>query len=63
MTSYGLTPRPELPAEELAAVVAAATELLRSSAVLDEDQVPSWRFSGRWFNAGPYALRRPHRLN
>lgn len=58
--SYGLAPRPELPAEELAAVIAAATELLRAPSADYEDGPPSWRFSGRWFNAGRFALRRPH---
>jgi hypothetical protein len=46
---------------EVAAVVAAATELLsrrRETATVDD--VPRWRFSGRWFSAHPYSeLRRP----
>ena len=62
--SYGLTPRPELPAEEMAVLVAAAQELLKTPAAMDlVDHAPSWRFSGRWFNAGPYALRRPYRTH
>jgi hypothetical protein len=28
-----------------------------------KDKPPAWRFSGRWFNVGPYALRRPHHVN
>ncbi|HQT99225.1 MAG TPA: hypothetical protein PLG60_01840 [Acidimicrobiales bacterium] len=61
--SYGLTPRPELSAEELAAVVAAAEELLRHERRRVVDRPPAWRFSGRWFNSGRYANRRPHHLN
>jgi hypothetical protein len=58
--TYGLTPRPELPPDELAALIAAAEEVLRSEkAVTIVDQAPVWRFSGRWFNAGPYSDRRP----
>lgn len=59
--SYGLAPRPELPGEEMAALVAAAEEVLRASQSVVVDRAPSWRFSGRWFNAGPYSLRRPNR--
>jgi hypothetical protein len=58
--NYGLTPRPELPPDELAALVAAVEEVMRSektAAVVD--QAPVWRFSGRWFNAAPFANRRP----
>jgi hypothetical protein len=58
--NYGLTPRPELPPDELAALVAAAEEVLRSEkSVAVVDQVPAWRFSGRWFNASPLSNRRP----
>jgi hypothetical protein len=58
--SYGLTPRPELPPDELAALVAAAEEVLRSEkADVVVDQAPIWRFSGRWFNASPISNRRP----
>jgi hypothetical protein len=58
--SHGLTPRPELPPDELAALIAAAEEVLRSEkAVATVDLAPVWRFSGRWFNAGPYSDRRP----
>ncbi len=57
---YGLSPRPELPAEEMAALIAVAEELLKAQAAVVDDQVSSWRFSGRWFNAGPFANRRPY---
>jgi hypothetical protein len=58
--NYGLTPRPELPPDELAALVAAAEEILRSEKVVAVvDQAPIWRFSGRWFNAAPFSNRRP----
>ena len=60
--SYGLKPRPELPPDELAALAAAAEEILRSEKIVVVDQVPNWRFSGRWFNAAPFSNRRP-RLN
>jgi hypothetical protein len=45
----------------MAALVAAAEEVLRASQSVVVDRAPSWRFSGRWFNAGPYSLRRPNR--
>lgn len=61
--SHGLSPRPTLPEEELAALVAVAEELLRAPRVRVTDTTPAWRFSGRWFAAGPYALRRPHALH
>jgi hypothetical protein len=59
--NYGLAPRPELPPDELAALVAAIEEVLRNekAAVALVDPVPSWRFSGRWFNAAPFTNRRP----
>jgi hypothetical protein len=60
--NYGLTPRPDLPPEEMAALVAAVEEMLREEkAVAASDQVPNWRFSGRWFNAAPFSNRRPRR--
>ena len=59
--SYGLPPRPELPSEEMAAIIAAAEGILKAKESVVVDQTPSWRFSGRWFNAGPYSLRRPNR--
>jgi hypothetical protein len=46
----------------MAALVVAAEELLKSQAQIVADAPPSWRFSGRWFNAGPYAYRRPYRV-
>lgn len=60
--NYGLAPRPQLDPDEMAALLVAAQELLRTQALVVSDPLPSWRFSGRWFNAGPYALRRPYRV-
>jgi len=60
---HGLAPRPELGPEETAAIIVAVTEVLKQSVVVVADTVPVWRFSGRWFNTGPFSLRRPHRLN
>lgn len=59
--NYGLTPRPELEPDELAALIAAAEELLESEqlAAAPVDVTPNWRFSGRWFNAGQFANPRP----
>jgi hypothetical protein len=47
----------------MAALMAAAEEILKAQAeqTIAVDAVPSWRFSGRWFNSGPYANRRPLR--
>jgi hypothetical protein len=59
--SHGLAPRPELSAEETAVVIAAVTETLLAQQVEPLDTAPTWRFSGRWFNASPYAMRRPVR--
>jgi hypothetical protein len=57
---YGLTPRPVLDADELAALIAATEEILRSETPPSVvDQVSNWRFSGRWFNTGPFSNRRP----
>jgi len=63
--SFGLTPRPELCEEDLIALQAVSEELLKEqeSLVVEIDEVPAWRFSGRWFNAGPYAHRRPLAVN
>jgi len=61
--NYGLAPRPGLPPEEMAALVAAAEELLKSERPRVIDKPPAWRFSGRWFNSGRFAMRRPHHLN
>ena len=62
--TYGLTPRPDLAPEEMAALIVAAEQLVRRDEVADAvDEVPAWRFSGRWFNSGPYANRRPQRLS
>jgi hypothetical protein len=58
--NYGLTPRPVLDGDELAALVAATEEILRAeTAPVLVDLVPTWRFSGRWFNAAPFSNRRP----
>jgi hypothetical protein len=46
----------------MAALIVAAQELLKNQTLVVTDPLPSWRFSGRWFNAGPYALRRPYRV-
>jgi hypothetical protein len=44
----------------LAALIAAAEEVLRGEKVVAIiDQAPVWRFSGRWFNAAPFSDRRP----
>jgi hypothetical protein len=59
--SYGLAPRPELSSEEAAAVVAAVKEVMLAQVVVPVDRAPAWRFSGRWFSAGPYVERRPVR--
>ncbi|MFY9783896.1 MAG: hypothetical protein WAK12_10250 [Acidimicrobiales bacterium] len=61
--SYGLAPRPTLPPEEMAALIAAAEVLLKDERRRMKDKPPSWRFSGRWFNSGPYANRRPQRVS
>jgi len=47
----------------MAALTAAAEEMMIEQTVpnVAVDAVPSWRFSGRWFNSGPYANRRPMR--
>lgn len=61
--SYDLPARPSLDAEDLAAVIATAELVLRQERRVVIDRPPVWRFSGRWFNSGPYANRRPHFLN
>jgi hypothetical protein len=59
--SYGLAPRPTLPPDEMAALIAAAEELLVvERRRVRADKASSWRFSGRWFNTGPFTMRRPH---
>ena len=52
-----LAPRPE----EVAVVVAAYELVRRPDAAPAADPASSWRFSGRWFNAGRFTLRRPLR--
>lgn len=60
--SHGLAPRPTLPDDEMAALLAAAEEVAASMAAPSAvDETPAWRFSGRWFNRGPLADRRPRR--
>ena len=60
--NYGLAPRPSLPPDEMAALIAAAEELLVEERRRVKNNKPSaWRFSGRSFNTGPYADRRPRR--
>jgi hypothetical protein len=63
--NYGLTPRPGLDPDELAALTAAAQEIMqqRTSVPLIVDPVPNWRFSGRWFNADHLSNRRPRLFN
>jgi len=62
--SYGLTPRPAPSDEEIAALVIAAREVLAPRALLRPVEVtPAWRFSGRWFNLGPFDQRRPRRVS
>lgn len=59
--SFGLRPRPEVPAEELAIITAAAQALLSPTAAEEiRDATPAYRFSGRWFGTGYLSsLRRP----
>jgi hypothetical protein len=47
----------------MAALMAVAEEMISEQSVqgVAVDTVPSWRFSGRWFNSGLYANRRPLR--
>ncbi|MEO9181194.1 MAG: hypothetical protein ABI298_06050 [Acidimicrobiales bacterium] len=61
--TYALTPRPELDPDELAALVAVAEELLKKSPLVAVDEVPNWRFSGRWFSAGPFTHWRPSHVS
>lgn len=57
--SHGLAPRPGPTPAEVAAVSAAVTLLSSARVAREGERVPAWRFSGRWFNAGRYANRRP----
>jgi len=58
--SYGLRPRAEVPAEELAALTAAAHALLSPVTATEPvaDVTPAYRFSGRWFASGPLSSQR-----
>jgi hypothetical protein len=47
----------------MAVLIAVAEELLKEERHRVKDKPPTWRFSGRWFNSGPYANRRPHPVN
>jgi hypothetical protein len=48
------------PDDDVAAVVAVLSEVMAKRSVTKADHTPPWRFSGRWFNNGPYtASRRP----
>ena len=57
--SHGLAPRPELPPEDFAAVVAIVQNHFAQKSEIAPDLPPAWRFSGRWFNTGPFANRIP----
>ncbi len=57
--SHGLVPRPGPTPAEVAAVSAAFSVLAAARPAVEGGRVPAWRFSGRWFNAGRYANRRP----
>ncbi|MGH9019494.1 MAG: hypothetical protein ACRDV0_00525 [Acidimicrobiales bacterium] len=59
--SHGLAPRPSLPDDDMAALVAAAEQVMSTMVTRAVDPVSPWRFSGRWFSAGPLADRRPRR--
>ena len=56
--SNGLAPRPELPSEDVAAVIAAAQNHFAQRAEGIADVVPVWRFSGRWFGTQTLTNRR-----
>ncbi|MGC8509324.1 MAG: hypothetical protein ACP5PB_00425 [Acidimicrobiales bacterium] len=59
--SGALAPRPGPRPEEVAVVVAAYELVRQVDVVPPADPASSWRFSGRWFNAGRFTLRRPLR--
>ena len=61
--TYGLTPRPGVAPDELAAIVAGVQAIVGEVTPVVVDEVPVWRFSGRWFNDGRFAHRRPHSVN
>ncbi len=56
--SNGLAPRPELPSEDVAAVIAAAQNHFAQRAEGIADTPPVWRFSGRWFGTQTLTNRR-----
>ncbi len=49
----GLRPRPEVPADVVAAVQSAVDRLAGPTG----GERPAWRFSGRWFSAHPIRTR------
>ena len=57
----GLRPRPGPSATEVALVAAALALSAAPAPVVAAEPTPAWRFSGRWFRAGRYDLRRPVR--
>jgi hypothetical protein len=60
--NYGLSPRPSLDPDDLAALIAAAEEVLAVPVRRDPVALtPAWRFSGRWFDVAPFSNRRPYR--
>ncbi|NNN00887.1 MAG: hypothetical protein HKL86_03535 [Acidimicrobiaceae bacterium] len=62
--NHDLPPRPQVDPAEVAVIVAVAVAMssLSPNHVVENDETPAWRFSGRWFNRGPFSLRRPSRL-
>ena len=56
--SNGLTPRPELSLEDVAAVIAAGQNHFAQRAKGVPDVSPVWRFSGRWFSTQTLTNRR-----
>lgn len=56
--SHGLAPRPELSPEDVAAVIAAAQNHFAQRNEGVSDDVPVWRFSGRWFGTQTLTNRR-----
>ncbi len=57
----GLRPRLGPRAADVALVAAAVALAAAPTPPTPADPTPAWRFSGRWFRAGRYDLRRPVR--
>ena len=57
----GIRPRPGPRAADVALVAAAVALAAAPTPPTPADPTPAWRFSGRWFRAGRYDLRRPVR--